>query len=350
VKCSPSSGSSSSAMENASLSMPDHGDDEDCLRERVAPTLAPPEENSATLFSSEPFIKAWVSGVGGGRYPISVAVGDEPFRSVMHGVATRGRWGHASGQFGPAGLYANLSPFPEHCDGQVGETVRALQRQGLMSVTWNVRFDHSMLASALQKAGFHFQLATTHVLPLLEKQEVLFSRYRQTRRNEIRRCHRKGVQIRRALGYEATAAYCQVHERLSHQKKGFVIKYSTSLICELVKLEDQVILLVAEYEGKIIAGALFFADGDSMMYWHGASDRDYARLFASGALIDRGIQIACERKCRTFNMGGSGTDSLREFKASFGAEVRTGYAFTISLRERLPFRIAAQMRRWCRVS
>jgi lipid II:glycine glycyltransferase (peptidoglycan interpeptide bridge formation enzyme) len=316
----------------------------------LAPTLAQPEKSSTTLFSSGPFIKAWASGVGGGWYPISVSVGEEAPRNVMHGVATRGRWGQISGQFGPAGLYANLSPFPEHCEERIRETIREFQRQRFLSVTWNVRFDHSMLATALHNAGLPSQSGTTHVLPLLEKHEVLFSRYRQTRRNEIRQCYRKGVQVRRALGYEDAVAYSKVHERLTQHKEGFESKYPTSLICELVKLRDHVILLLAEYEGKIIAGALFFWDGDSMMYWHGASDRDYTRCFASGALVDRGIQIACEKGFHTFNLGRSGTDSLRQFKASFGAEARTVYAFAIALSGPLPFRIAAKVRRWFRVS
>jgi hypothetical protein len=308
------------------------------------PLLAQPEESATTLFSTEPFVNAWISGLGGGLHPISVSVGSGLLRSVMYGVAVRGRLGYSSAQFGPAGLYANLSPFPSNCEERIRETIREFQRQRLLSVTWNVRFDHTVLAEALHTAGLACQSGTTHIIPLLEKHEVLFSRYRPTRRNEIRQCHRKGIQIRRALGYEDAVAYCQVHERLAQQKEGFNINYPTSLICELVKLREYVILLVAEYEGKIIAGALFFVDGDSMMYWHGASDRDYARLFASGALVDRGIQIACEKGCQSFNMGGSGTDALREYKTSFGAAERTVYAFTVALSAPLPVRIVAKIR------
>jgi hypothetical protein len=306
--------------------------------------LAQPEESESTMFSTEPFVNAWISGLGGGWHPISVSVGSGLSKSVMYGVAVRGRWGYSSAQFGPAGLYANLSPFPACFEERINDAIREFQRKRLLSVTWNVRFDHDRLAAAMRKAGHLCKSGTTHVIPLLGDHEVVFSHYRPTRRNEIRQCHRKGVQIRRALGYEDVIAYCQVHERLAQQKEGFNIKYPTSLICELVKLREHVILLVAEYEGKIIAGSLFFVDGDSMMYWHGASDRDYSRLFASGALVDRGIQIACEKGCQSFNMGGSCTDALREFKTSFGAAERTVYAFTVALNSPLPFRIVAKVR------
>jgi lipid II:glycine glycyltransferase (peptidoglycan interpeptide bridge formation enzyme) len=274
-----------------------------------------------------------------------ISVGEGLSHSVMHGVATPCGSGYANGEFGPDGLYACPHPFHADTEDRISETIHEFQRNRLLSVRWNVRFDHGMLSTQLQKAGFPAQIANTQVLDLRRKHEEIFANYRQTRRNEIRKCQRQRVDIRRAWSYDEVIAYCRVHEKLAHQKIGFIVTYPVNLVHELVKLRDDVVLLVADFEGQIVAGALFFIDGDSMFYWHGAADRDHARLFAAGALVDQGIQIACEKGLSSFNLGGSSTDSLRDFKESFGATIRQVWAFSVALRQPLPLRIKSLLAR-----
>ena len=81
-------------------------------------------------------------------------------------------------------------------------------------------------------------------------------------------------------------------------------------------------LLIAEVNDQIIGGAFFIRDGDCLMYWHGAADRDFASYGAERRAVDRGIQLAIAEGMRTVNFGASSSDSLRSFKASFGAEPR----------------------------
>jgi predicted N-acyltransferase len=194
----------------------------------------------------------------------------------------------------------------------------------------NIRFDHGELAAQLQSVGLSPERTTTHVLSLNKSHNELFAAYRRNTRQEVRRCTRKyGVQIRQVVNDEDVTKYCSIHEKLAQQKEGFLVKYPFSLISELVKLREHVILLVAEVEGRIVAGTLFIRDGDSMLAWHSAADRDYARLDVSPALMDRGIQMALELGLTMFNLGASITDSLRFFKTSFGAVPRDCWHFRI---------------------
>lgn len=286
-----------------------------------------------TFFSSERFVKAWVAGWGQNRRPIVLNVRDGSRESVTHGVARLSRFGFAHAEFGPEGLYA--SPSPNWCDdeGVINRACAELERLRVYSLAWNVRFDHGSLAIQLQKAGFSCRMAETNVLSLEKKHEDLFKGYRQTRRNEIRRFFRQGAKIQRAHTPAEVHAYCRVHQKLARQKKGFEIKHPVTLIEELVKLRDDVILLLAEFEDKIVAGALFFIDGNSMLYWHGAADREFAHLFPAGALVDKGIQTACEHGLETFNFGGSGTVSLAQFKESFSANTREVWNFFVTLKK-----------------
>lgn len=263
----------------------------------------------------------------------------------MWGVATPCFRRFRTAEFGPAGLYACPSPFSEIAKDEVNELVDGLKCQGILSVAWNVRFDHHLLAHRLMECDFSFSRSTTHVLVLDRPHKKLFSAYRPTRRNEIRRSFRQGLIVRRAVEHRDVASYCAVHDKLAKQKAGFRVKYPAGLIHEFVGLRDETILLVAQVGETIVAGALFFLDGDSMLYWHGAADREYSRWFATGALVDTAIKLACERHLATFNLGGSGTDSLRDYKESFGATTRDNWNFNITISKPFILRFRNAMRR-----
>jgi lipid II:glycine glycyltransferase (peptidoglycan interpeptide bridge formation enzyme) len=124
-------------------------------------------------------------------------------------------------------------------------------------------------------------------------------------------------------------AYCRLHEKLE-AAKNFRVRYPAGLIHALLGLPNVATLLVAEVNDQVIGGAFFIRDGDCLMYWHGAADRDFASYVPSGALVDRGIQLAIAEGMRTVNFGASASDSLRSFKASFGAEPAQNLTFQLT--------------------
>lgn len=297
-----------------------------------------------TLFSSEMFVNAWVSAIGQETRTVAIRVGSGASQSSMHGVGTPCGGGFQV-EFGPDGLYACPEPFLIHPDNELADALVQLTRNGFLSVKVNVRFDHGDLAAQLQDKGLAFQRSTTHIIQLGKSHDELFAAYSATHKKHVRRFHRQGATIRRADTYKDIVAYCAVHEKLAQQKAGFRVKYPISLIDGLVKLRDHTALLVAEFDGRIIAGLLSFRDGNSMLAWHLASDRDYERLYASAALYDGIIQIAGESGLVTLNLGGSPTDSLRDFKTSFGALPQENWHFSIKSRKQLLKQAMGKLRR-----
>jgi CelD/BcsL family acetyltransferase involved in cellulose biosynthesis len=140
-------------------------------------------------------------------------------------------------------------------------------------------------------------------------------------------------------------AYHNVYMQLFRETGRLASTYPVELFFALTSIPDNVRLLVAEYESKIVAGGLFFRDGCSVMYWHGAADRQYSRYFPSCAVIDEAVQWACATRATIFNFGGSGgIRSLEKFKEYWGATSRLNWEFRWShplwrqvsgLRERL---------------
>ncbi len=105
--------------------------------------------------------------------------------------------------------------------------------------------------------------------------------------------------------------------------------YPINLFSDMVKLGRVVRFLIADHRGKIVAGGLFFRDGCTVMYWHGAADRDSSRVYPACAVTDGAVRGACQVGAESFNFGGSrGIESLEQFKAGWGGEPRENWRFT----------------------
>lgn len=284
---------------------------------------------NATLFSTEPFLRAWLSvshhSYTGNAAIVSLRLGES---SHLYGIShPSGHGKPGTAEFGPHGLFASPAPrLPDH-DELRQAIAEAHREHRIESLSWHVRFDHQALAALLRDAGFTGDSYDTHVLSLGRPYEEVFAGYSGTRRNQVRKSQRRGVTIRQAMTPQDVASYCRVHEELE-AAKNFGTRYPLELIQALVELPES-LLLLAEVEGRVIAGALFFLDGDSMLYWHGAADRTYSQFFAMPAVMDAGVQRACQAGMQSYNFGGSPSDSLRIFKESFGATLRQNWTFHI---------------------
>jgi CelD/BcsL family acetyltransferase involved in cellulose biosynthesis len=78
--------------------------------------------------------------------------------------------------------------------------------------------------------------------------------------------------------------------------------------------------LLAQSEGRSIAGAVFLVHGRTMVYKFGASERDAQRLRPNHLLMSTAIREACDRRLDIFDFGRTDLDgdSLREFKLGWG--------------------------------
>ena len=111
----------------------------------------------------------------------------------------------------------------------------------------------------------------THVLALASTHDAALAGYNATRRNEVRRAAKEGVTVRRTEDLASLTAYYRIHTALWYDK-GRPLDYPIEVFRDLLSLREAH-LFVAEHAGAVIAGGLFFRDGDSLMYWHGAANR-----------------------------------------------------------------------------
>jgi CelD/BcsL family acetyltransferase involved in cellulose biosynthesis len=78
--------------------------------------------------------------------------------------------------------------------------------------------------------------------------------------------------------------------------------------------------LLAQSEGRSVAGAVFLFHGRTMVYKFGASERDAQQLRPNHLLMWSAIREACERGLDVFDFGRTDLngESLREFKLGWG--------------------------------
>jgi lipid II:glycine glycyltransferase (peptidoglycan interpeptide bridge formation enzyme) len=200
----------------------------------------------------------------------------------------------------------------------------------MRSLRWQVRFDHEPLAIILSSLGLVYRRVQIHVLKLDRDYGDLFEHYHATTRNHVRKAARRGVVVRSTCDVEDIFAYQAIYSRHA-ENKNWGFEYPAQLTMALVEMSGKACFKVAQYNNKIIGGALFVRDGNSVYYLHGVADRDHSRLFPASAVLDAGIQWACESGAEFLNLGNSGISpintALATFKSSWGAHAEQNWLF-----------------------
>ncbi len=94
------------------------------------------------------------------------------------------------------------------------------------------------------------------------------------------------------------------------------------ILWEQLRPQGAVEILMAEYEGQVIAAIVLLVFRETAIYAYGASDQSYLRFAPNHALFDAAIAWAVERGYRYFDFGRTAPDNqgLMEFKRQWGTE------------------------------
>ena len=281
-----------------------------------------------TLFSSGAFVEAVSRSMGNAYRPVAIPVEGSGNNRKMYGTAAPAPYLSMYISLAPFGLFA--SPGWENTleRSTVEGILRFLKRPVTRGFVWTIRYDQIELANTLNSLGLASTATPTHVIDLERSYADVAAAYSATIRNQIGKARRRGVTVRCATGEADVRAYHELHSRLVEQAEWRGHRYPLTLLVELARLGDSVRLLLAEYEGQVIGGGLFFLDGNTVLYWHGVSDRAHSERFASRVLLDEAIRWAHQVGAKSVNLGGSaGLESIERFKSMWGARVAMNQTF-----------------------
>ncbi len=161
-----------------------------------------------------------------------------------------------------------------------------------------------------------------HVLDLSVGEARLFDRFKTTVRTAIRKAEQAGVQVETSRTWDALrtfyALHCQTRRKhgLPPQSLRFFRK-----IHEHVLARNLGTVVIARYQQRPIAAAVFFRLGTKVIYKFGASDESAQDLRGNNLVMWHAIQWYARGGCASFHFGrtDAGADGLRRFKLGWGA-------------------------------
>lgn len=177
---------------------------------------------------------------------------------------------------------------------------------------------------SLEDAGFRGGAAFyQHIVPIAASAEETAKGFHSSARRAIRKSEKEGITVRHANDLADMREFYRLtvltrkKQRLLPQPWRFFENIHRHMI-----ETGAGHLLLAEYEGRPVAGDLLLQFRDQMVYKFNASDPAYLHLRPNNMLLWEAIKLSAERGCRTLDLGRCDEDNegLRRFKLLWGSE------------------------------
>lgn len=161
------------------------------------------------------------------------------------------------------------------------------------------------------------------LMPLSTDPDSVWSNLRKPVQRQVKKSQKLGVQVRFAQQRSDVAHYYQLHLQTRCKKHGMPAQpqhYFLELWDAFAE-SGAMRLLLAEYQGRIIAGMVLLASGSTIRYAYGASNERYLNLAPNDLLMWTAIKLGCTLGYLTLDMGRTPHDNegLMEFKRRWGA-------------------------------
>jgi hypothetical protein len=174
--------------------------------------------------------------------------------------------------------------------------------------------------------GRHYtvQELQTVVLPLSQGSQNLWSNLKGVCRKAIRKAWKENVKVEEATDKSFLDVYYAMAAdtyRKSNRLPPYSIRdYST--VWDILRPVSRIKVLLAKYEGQVVAGVIFLCFGDKVYGWDGASFPAYYELNSNNLLHWTLIEWAASNGLTQYDMMGANIPSIARFKMSFGGKLQ----------------------------
>jgi len=166
------------------------------------------------------------------------------------------------------------------------------------------------LLSLLRRRGFirsthTVQARATLMLDLEDGREAVLAQMKGKTRYNIRLAERRGVTVRSAATPEDLERFHELMA-LTGERDGFPTRSLAYYrdVLEVFRRRDQAELLLAEFDGKIVAGIMVFGYGPEGLYMYGASSNEHRREMPTYLLQWRAIEWCLDHGCTRYDLWG----------------------------------------------
>ncbi len=196
------------------------------------------------------------------------------------------------------------------------------------AMTLPIKFPQPDLDFTLEKKGYtvpRHAPSYSFIIDLTKSEKLLWEGLDKKTRTAIRKSQKNSVTIRQAHASEMRTVYSLYMQR-AKAKKNWIPYPSSFFQASMGTRENNATLFVAEYQGKLIAEAMFLHYNKTIFYFNNGSLPAYWNLCANSQLVWEGMLLGKKLGCKNMDLYGT-TDgrnkddlnySLYQFKASFG--------------------------------
>ena len=178
-------------------------------------------------------------------------------------------------------------------------------------------------AEAFLKEAPHSSFFYGHTLELPKNPDALFSSFRDSTKRNIKKAGKENVEVNICQDMEAMKAFYDLN-CLTRQQHGLPPQplYFFKKVHEHILSKDHGFIVIATYDGKPIAGNVFFHFGKKAIYKYGASGKDHQHLRANNLIMWEAIKWYCRNGYTHFCFGRTEpeNDGLRQFKNGWGTQ------------------------------
>lgn len=165
------------------------------------------------------------------------------------------------------------------------------------------------------------------VLDITKSEAALLSQMRKSHRYLIKKAKHIGLEIIKTTTLFDAEKFLHLYQGFS-SKKNFVPHRGIIEELQVLSVTDEAQLLLAQFEGEVIAGVLIDYSGPMAIYHHAASDERFKHIPANYLLLWEAIREAKTRNKKIFNFWGIAPSEennhpwagFTRFKTGFGGE------------------------------
>jgi len=204
------------------------------------------------------------------------------------------------------------------------DAIRSLARQQraiCLKIEPNLE-DDPALTGRLRALGFRpspqmVQPRRTILVDLGADRETLLGRMKQKTRYNVRLAARKGVTVHPGDESDLPAFYHLLGTTSRRDNFGIHSQAYYEAVYRLFVPSDRGCLLLAEFEGQLLAGLVVLARGDTAIYMAGASSNEERQRMPTYLLQWEAMLWAKEQGCRTYDLWGVPDQDEAALEAEF---------------------------------
>jgi CelD/BcsL family acetyltransferase involved in cellulose biosynthesis len=263
---------------------------------------------------------AWAALLGDCyRYPAFAFALDDGAGGIVAGLPVIDVSNRLTGKRWLSLPYTDVCPPLVAPDASVDELVAALdeerRRQGIP--------EFELRADLPGREARHRSEAVIHTLPLAADPEQMEREFKRSVRQHIAKGSRSGVTVRRAEAVgDLVDTFYRLHIR-TRQRQGVPVQPRRYFVRLWQRFLEPGLgfCLLAHSDDKPVAGAVFLAWKNTVLYKYSASDQQYLSLRPNYVLLWEAIRWSGANGYAALDLGRSDLDhaGLRHFKSSWGA-------------------------------